>query len=65
MRSFQEFCDSLSLDQEFINDISSETTHVLHKAAGPENILMGGNFAITMKILERYHEWLHSDSENA
>lgn len=63
MKSFQDFCNSL--DPEFIKNITSETTYVLRNAAKPENILMGGNFAITMRILERYHEWLHPDSENA
>ncbi len=62
MKSFQEFCDSL--DQNFIDTLTSETSYVLHNAAAPENILLGGNFAVTMRILERYHEWLHSDSEN-
>lgn len=62
MRDFQEFCDSL--DQEFINTLASETSYVLRNAFAPENILLAGNFAITMRVLERYHEWLHSDSEN-
>ena len=62
MRDFQEFCDSL--DQEFINTLASETSSVLRNASAPENILLAGNFAITMRVLERYHEWLHSDSEN-
>lgn len=62
MRDFQEFCDSL--DQEFINTLASETSYVLRNASAPENILLAGNFAITMRVLKRYHEWLHSDSEN-
>lgn len=63
MKNFQDFCDSL--DQEFIDTLKSETSYVLHNAAAPENIFLSGNFATTMRILERYHEWLHLESENA
>lgn len=59
MKDFQEFCNSL--DQEFINDILSDTTYTLNQKAPLANTLITGSFAITMRVLERYHEWLNSD----
>lgn len=57
MKDFQEFCDSL--DQEFIDDILSDATYTLSQKAPLANTLITGSFAITMRVLERYHEWLH------
>lgn len=60
MKSFQEFCNSL--DQEFIDSLVEETEYVLNANVKFENKLLANNFAITMRILERYHEWLHSET---
>lgn len=61
MKDFQEFCDSL--DQEFIDDVLSDTTYALNQKAPLSNTLVTGSFAISMRVLERYHEWLHDDAE--
>lgn len=60
MKSFQEFCDSL--DQEFVSSLSEDTGYVLSANAQFENKLMANSFSITMRILERYHEWLCSET---
>lgn len=60
MKDFQAFCDSL--DQDFIDTLSEETSHVLNKNVKFGNTIMATDFAITMRILERYHEWLCSES---
>lgn len=62
MKTFQEFCDSL--DQEFIDSLSEETSYVLNTKPNPENVLMATSFAIAMRILERYHEWVYSESSS-
>lgn len=60
MKDFQAFCDSL--DQEFIDSLSEETSYVLNANVSLGNTLMSNDFAVTMRILERYHEWLHSET---
>lgn len=61
MKDFQEFVDSL--DQGFIDDVLSDTTYTLKQKAPLANTLVTGSFAITMRVLERYHDWLHADAE--
>lgn len=61
MKAFQEFCDSL--DQEFIDDVLSDTTYALNQKAPLSNTLITGSFAISKRVLEHYHEWLHDDAE--
>lgn len=58
MKTFQDFCDSL--DQEFINTLTSETSYVMNQNVKLENTLLANDFSITMRILERYHEWIHT-----
>lgn len=60
MKDFQKFCDSL--DQAFIDSLSVETSYVLNADASFGNTIMANDFAITMRVLERYHEWLHSET---
>lgn len=60
MKNFQDFCDSL--DQEFIDSLSEETSYVLNANVSFGNTILANNFAVTMRILERYHEWLHSEN---
>lgn len=59
MKSFQDFCDSL--DQDFINDILSDSKYILNQKSPLPNTLLSGNVAVTMRILERYHDWLQND----
>lgn len=59
MKNFQEFADSL--DQEFIDSIISETSYIMNQKASFPNTLLGNSFAISMRILERYHYWLHDE----
>lgn len=60
MKNFQKFCDSL--DQAFIDSLSAETSYVLNANVSFGNTIMANDFAITMRVLERYHEWLHSET---
>jgi len=57
MKDFQEFIDSL--DREFVDTLVSETSGVIGRNAPFANTVLGNNFAVTLRILERYHEWLH------
>lgn len=57
MKNFQDFVDSL--DQDFIDDVLSNATYTLNQKAPLANTLITGSFAVTMRVLERYHEWLH------
>lgn len=59
MKDFQKFCDSL--DQNFIDTIISETTYVVNQNVSFPNALLANSFAISMRLLERYHEWMNSD----
>lgn len=59
MKDFQKFCDSL--DQDFIDTIISETTYVVNQNVSFPNALLANSFAISMRLLERYHEWMNSD----
>lgn len=59
MKDFQDFCDSL--DQDFISDLASETSYVMSANAKFANTILANDFAVTMRILERYHEWLHDE----
>ena len=61
LKDFQEFVDSL--DQDFIDSIQEDTTYTLTQKAPAINKLITGSFAISMRVLERYHEWIHSDVE--
>lgn len=61
MKNFQKFCDSL--DQEFIDSLTSETSYIAKQNVSFANTILANNFAITMRILERYHEWLHSSDD--
>lgn len=61
MKDFQDFCDSL--DQDFIDDISSDTSYALNTNVPLVNKSLALNYAVTMRILERYHAWLQDISE--
>lgn len=61
MKNFQEFCDSL--DQEFVDSLSEETSYVLNASVSFGNAILANNFAVTMRILEHYHKWLHLEND--
>lgn len=61
MKSFQDFCDSL--DQDFIDTLLTDTNYVLKQKVHPDNQMLANSFAISMRLLERYHEWLHENDQ--
>lgn len=62
MKDFQEFCDSL--DESFCyEDIIPEVEEALRAKAPAINTIMATSFAVAMRVLERYHYWLHENDE--
>lgn len=61
MKDFQDFVDSL--DQDFIDTIQEDTSYTLNQKAPVMNKLITESFTVAMRILERYHEWLHDNEQ--